>query len=479
MKANKTTKMQKKVLLINNDVSFNRIVDQMLDDVCTVKTCTAQKEALKTIKDGYMPGVIITEKNLDGLETTEFLDHLKRLAPNSIQIILTDDTEAEDLKAIIRSGKAKIFLTKKSRGFELQQVINMAFDHYFQEISTKSLKNEIKSKQTNIKRVLTESKSVYPQFLQAVTGIVGLAERLYFTSHTRYTAMLSRSIASYLEFEVPRIQTTVISSLLYSSIMMTMPSQFRIKEPYDLNPDEKMDFLEFFGNSLRVFSKIDFFRKHARIIAQVWELYDGTGLPNNLKREQISLESQIINISSFYHNSVYRIEPLQMDQFQSKGYITQSKLETKKRHDAAIKTLYKRTKQFDVDVFQAFQDIVKRRLCYAGIPWMEDLELNCVDKGMRKRPKPKPRPVETYEGSDIITMKKETGEQQYVEQELHFSEIEPGMKTAQNIMTKKGLLVVRYDVELDRSQVMNLRQLAESGMITEYLSMMIPVEEKK
>jgi len=59
---------------------------------------------------------------------------------------------------------------------------------------------------------------------------------------------------------------------------------------------------------------------------------------------------------------------------------------------------------------------------------------------------------------------------------IKIEQLKPGMIVAQNIVTRKGILVVRQDNVLTAKLVSNIQQLESTGMLSSYITIMVPKE---
>jgi hypothetical protein len=133
--------------------------------------------------------------------------------------------------------------------------------------------------------------------------------------------------------------------------------------------------MEYFKNAVSPIINNPMLSRYGKIISQVWERYDGSGYYSRLTMNDISKESQIIAISHIYLNMTYRALPESIELLKEKGVISQSPDTTRKRHDAAVKFLFKRAAWFYHDVFYAFHDIIKQKRSNEFIPPDVTLEI--------------------------------------------------------------------------------------------------------
>lgn len=329
---------------------------------------------------------------------------------------------------------------------------------------------------------LLKNNLVSLQLIQTFSDLANHGSIFYYTNHTKYIAMISRDIAFGLELSDEKIRTTVLSALFYGSIISGLPSRYVLNNPEDFEDlDEKTKYFETYDNAVNIITRHPDLRHHARIIAQVWEHYDGSGLPNGVPGDQIEIEAQIVSIANYYHNIVYRLTESEFKQLKQVGRIIQTSKETYRKHDAAIKYMFKNTRWFDKDVLNEFHDLAKLRKSRALIPKEIDLELTLLDgDSIVKKEDDNGEDSEENKGSDdfgVVNTKDD--EDDFVEADLEVSELKSGMIVGQNVVTKKGMLIVRMNNTLDKKLIKNIQQLSDSGLLDSYLTVYIPKEDNR
>ncbi len=315
--------------------------------------------------------------------------------------------------------------------------------------------------------------------VQAQSALNDDRSAFYFVSPSKYAALICKSIAEEIGYEPERVQRLTLSSILLNAINASMPEKYRLKNPDEFESvDEETDYFNYFNKYLSILSGFRHLGDHIRIISQVWEKHDGTGLPNNLPGEQIAQDSQILTVAFFYLNGVYRIDDFQFFDLKENRRVNQTVKTTKKRHEDAIKNLYKSVKKFEPEVFDEFHAIVKLRTCPALIPLEEDLVLT-VDSHPpvpdAKKPSEPEEPIEKEE-DQTLTVNLAGEDAKVIEKEISVKELESGMITSTNVVTNKGILVVRQDNRLSDEIIKKIKQLAASGSLSSQITVQIPTD---
>lgn len=318
---------------------------------------------------------------------------------------------------------------------------------------------------------------LYSDTIRAITALMDFSERYFFASPIKYVSLLCKSIADKIKISEEEKHTLTLCVMLYNMIIRSLPEKYVFIEPYEIEDvDETTNYFEVFTNSLNAIINLKSYQKHARLLSQIWENSDGSGLPNGVPGGQLSKSSQILKIAYIYHFHTYGLTKRFFETLMLHGTVIQTALETKKRHEDAVKLIFRRIKWFDYDVFQAFQELWKQKSCPALIPVNKDLiiqkEYNRANSTAVFNDED-----ETIEGSDIISYNpKNNKDEIMIEKDIKIEHIKPGMIVGQNVVTRKGILVVRQDNVLTAKLVSNIQQLENTGMLGSYITIMVPKE---
>ncbi len=476
-------KQKGKLLIVDDESAFLKILSLMFSKYYEVRTASNGMDALAILNEGFNAEVILSDQRMPSMSGAEFLEKSIAVVPAATRVILTGYTTAKDIIPAINQAHAYMYLMKPADEMSLVQSIKIAFDYYKNNRRIKMQLSENKKaiaalndKNDELNAQMSANAELINQSVQAISGAANYVERFYFTNHTKFIAVTAKQFAEDVGLSKDRITDIVLASLLNSSVFNSMPMNFILNDPFDLETDEqRQEYLFYFRSSLTAISKVKKLAKYSQIISNIWEHNDGSGFPAMLPSNLLSFETQIISIVNYYHNNVYRLEYKDLNKFLKEGMITQTAIKTKLRHAECIKSLYRHATWFDYDIFHHFQDIIKKKSIANLVPDTEELRVLNLDQHIyealsKQTPEPAPEIDE-----DIITITTSTGEKM-AEKILKVAQLEPGMSMGQTLLSKSGMLVVNNESVLDEATIKNMQQLEQSGMIPGEVTILIPYD---
>ena len=132
------TKPPKGNLLIVDDEALNLVhLESLFKNHFNIKSVESGEKALDIINNGFIPGVILSDLRMKGMQGQEFLDRSIRVSPNSVRVILTALNSPKDIIPIMNQTRAYMFITKPVEDFQLIQDVRVAFDQYANQIKIK------------------------------------------------------------------------------------------------------------------------------------------------------------------------------------------------------------------------------------------------------------------------------------------------------------------------------------------------------
>ncbi len=368
-----------KLLIVDDDENFLKVLKNMFSSNYETRVANSGLEALNILKEGFTPGVILSDQNMPEMRGSEFLGHSILISPVSTRIILTGFSNPREIISCINEGHAWMYLLKPFEDVELVQAVKLGFEHYYHIVENQNLSVELQKsllelqgKEKKLGSLLFENKSLFIQIFQAVSGLAALKERYYFTPHPLNVASISNDLSSSMNLSHQQHSNLALSSLLQSSVLFGMPEELLLKDPHELDVKDRMRYFQSFQSGVESLGQVKVFQEQAKIISHIWERDDGTGFPSNLSGKDISYEAQIVSIANIYHNMVYRLPANLQQQFKASGKVEQSAAETLHRHRQAMQFIRENVQWFNYSIYQGFTDLVKSGDCKALIPSEED-----------------------------------------------------------------------------------------------------------
>lgn len=474
------------LLIVDDEETYLKIQERIFSKHYTVQTAISGEKALEILEHGFAASVIMSDQKMPGMTGAEFLEKSMAYSPNATRIIVTGFSSPKDIIPCINQGHAYMFLTKPVEELELIQAVKVAFDYYQSTVKSKKLFVELNQKvktlnDRNLKltHLLKESQEQFSQAVQVITGILNDNERFYYTSHAKNVAVIAKTIAEEIEFEKASIPIIVLSSLLHTATNAGMPKKFLIMDPFELEEEERVNYFEKFAKGIENLSKLKLLQKHTKIISQIWERHDGSGYPNGLASDDIFKEAQIIALANMYHNAVYRIKPEQISELLEKGSLEQAPEVTKQRHDECIKFLYKKASWFDIDIFNAFHDAVKKKNCKSLVPTDSIVTAYCIDSDPKRVVVlEKAADEEKIEEAAKIEQEEAGKRIKMIDKEIPLEDLEPGMTVSHNIAAKTGHLIVKQETVLTDTLVKQINQYFNNDMLkSDKIYIMVPKKQ--
>lgn len=466
-----TTKNKRKALFVDHDEKYlNSLASKFADTYETGKATSAQA-AMEILQGGFKPDVIVCEHEIAGMPGADFLEKCSFDYPESMRILGTLRNNPKELTALLKKSSAFFCLNKPYKEFELSHTISVAIEH-------KDFKYKTTSKDSASSAAdSADAQAVLPQAIQALAGFGTTNERFYFTNHANSVSVIAKTIAERMKLDKDKIALLSLSAHFINLLSIGMPMKFRYFDPFDLPEDETKKYFLYFNKNVGFISRLKPLFRHANILSQIWEHFDNSGLPRRLAGNNILQEAQILAISNIYHNFVYRVPYELKEVLKTEGQITQTPEETQHKHEECLKMLYKRMNWFDFDLLQLFQDMAKKRHCYLLIPESKPLVVYSSEVDDSAKLLEMHEMMRVKREEEKLQVNLNSSEPVMIDKEISISSLKAGMTMAQDVVTKKGMLIVRQYTQLDATLVKKIKSLEATGIIDGYITISVSSTE--
>jgi response regulator RpfG family c-di-GMP phosphodiesterase len=350
--------------------------------------------------------------------------------------------------------------------------------------------DNVEERNKGLLEFIKENDAFPDQSAMAISELIRQSEKFYFTDHTYNVSLAAKALAEEMNLSPEQVQAVTVASLMHNVVKLGMPDLLQLANPAELDEKARMKYFQYFNKSIRIFLKIHLLNKHTTMISQQWEHFDGSGFPKGLYGNQLSKESQILAICNLYHNLVYLIDIEDYNKLRIEKSATQLIPNTNDRHKLAIKYLFKNTKWFDADVFQAFQEILKDKSCDSLIPKNEALKIRLNDyfaqniNDFNKDDKlDKTGAVDGNSGKmtdekvfdGVVEVNSENEEEIEMEEKIILTEkVKVGMIVSRKIQSVSGVTIIEANTEMKAEDVKKVIQLHVSGLVGDYVAVLAP-----
>lgn len=352
--------VKNKLLVVTSDNDFKPYIENILKKLYIVQTSSKGEEALDLLLKEFRPGVIIATKELPDMSGSEFFQKTMYFVPNATRIIVSPYTNSKEIANLKNESKSYIYLHKPFRDIELIQAVKIAFDHYNVAATLKKNNDDVQ----NAKKIMAYSVESFSKSFHALALHIASNDRFYYRNRLHSLVSISSAIAEEMNLDISHHYSILLSACIFASFSPELLVKFSADDPADIsNKNGLAAFYKHFQDLCDGFSKDKTIEKQVMIVSQVWEHYDGSGLPRGLRGNQIFREAQIISLAGSYHSRVYRIpnKVLSGKTPIEESYYTES--EVVLRHNDAMKFLFRYGKWYDIDVFNTFSKLVEKGTC--------------------------------------------------------------------------------------------------------------------
>lgn len=496
----------KNVLVVDDEPTVLTLLDMTLRKAFKVTKFSNPIKALEFLETGYKPGVIISDLMMPEMYGTEFLSKTLEIVPEAVRIIVTAYSSSKEIISSINKAHAYMFLKKPWEKIELFQSVVVAWDKYEydqkllnQNNSTDSASqqaivsdiseaekrfnkqivllneeskkdketiSELKDKITDLKNQSSNKSVGTKELALSFSYLIHEFEKLWFTNHTENVHYIVSHFLNKIALPAQIKIDIENASLLHNIVITQMPDNIRYRNPNNLEDKYKEQYFYYFTQSLEILNKVKHFSKYYSMISQIWEHKNGTGFPNKVSGENFEIGSQIIALANIYHTSVYGLSDEQYNKLLINGIVTQSYAENDIRHKQTIKEFYKNTNWFDRDLLNTFQDLIMEKTCHSLKPEKQELTINLKDM-LKVGSKIEDNSSNNSNNKEKLVDNKGSKKETY--KEMPIEQISVGMKTAQNIITKTGMTIIKSDTEINEQVLSTIQRFYAKGMLPQTL----------
>ncbi|MDH4320665.1 MAG: response regulator [Desulfobulbaceae bacterium] len=119
-----------KLLYVDDEPVNLSNFSMVFEDEFTVLTASSGDEALKIFRDENDIAIVVADQRMPGMSGVELLERLRRYDPDTIRIILTGYTDADDIVDAINRGNVYQYVLKPWREDPLRITLHRALETY-------------------------------------------------------------------------------------------------------------------------------------------------------------------------------------------------------------------------------------------------------------------------------------------------------------------------------------------------------------
>jgi len=356
------------LLIIDDDTHILKMLSKIFRNHYTIKIAQSASDAFKILDSGFMPGVIVADHELPGIRGSEILSQSAKYAPNATRILMTGHYESKEILNLISEAKAYYFLCKPFIELQILQAVKVGFDKHRATLSKavieaqkRKIVADTAKLQNEINRASNSIQGAFIGFTDTIASYLNYAEKsFYFAPHTVAVLDLVQRLGKSMNMGGDSLRISLFAAKLHNLPILLMPSKLRISNPFDMTSENEFRaFFEHYNKALATLAS----NKELKIItdnlALIYERSDGTGFPNQLSQKDITKESQMVAISSLFHDLIYKVNQKQFSELKAKGEVMQTKEETTNRTERALRYIRNKETWFLPIIYSSFLEIVE------------------------------------------------------------------------------------------------------------------------
>lgn len=306
------------LLLIDDEKDILNALKRLLRKDYLLVTFSEGQEALDYLQENPVD-LIMSDMRMPQMDGAEFLTKSREIQPQAIRLLLTGYSDMESTIKAINEGGVYTYIAKPWDNDGLKLTLEKAADHYnlrkeAKQLSAnlmianeeldgfnKSLEQKVadrtkalEASKEKLQGSLKTQKSLLQDVLEMMSSTIEYRTGVG-SGHTRRIALQCKAIAVHLGFDEAQCRFTYLSALLHEIGKVGLSDDALVQNKFDSdNLNEAFASHPVIG--AKIVGRVKRFAILTENIRHQEENYDGTGLPNHLKAEDIPVGARIIRV---------------------------------------------------------------------------------------------------------------------------------------------------------------------------------------
>jgi len=295
---NATESSPGKVLVVDDDPSFRRLLEFILTDAKIKSRSVADgDEALKALARERF-SIVLCDLNMPRISGRELLRAVREAYPQTAFFIVTGQGEVDVAVELMRMGaddylvkpfEPAVVLASIERGLKKKELEN-ELETYRSRLE-QMVSDRTEQLQTTLKRI----EQNYDETLEALGSAIELRDN-EIAGHSRRVCLYSLEIARVNGCNLSDFITLGRGAWLHDIGKLAVPDSILMK-PGPLTTEEWITMQGHVSVGYELVSKISFLSEAAEIVLHHHERYDGTGYLQKLKGVKIPLNARIFSVA--------------------------------------------------------------------------------------------------------------------------------------------------------------------------------------
>jgi putative two-component system response regulator len=305
---------QFKILIVDDEPLITKSLETFISFTFDAEVYASNdpKHAVELYKE-VRPQLVISDFMMPVMNGLEMLKKIRELSQDVVTILLTGYADKENAIRCINEVGLYYYCEKPWDNTALAKIIENGLEKYNLKIQLKRKILELESSNKKIMRLYGLLKKDYDEEVDNVQNIlITLANMIeakdqYTDDHTRRVGILSRAIGERLGFDEAGLRNIEMAGIIHDIGKIGISEQI-LKKPGKLTAEEFEQMKRHPVIGYDVCLPLNILKKCLDPIRHHHEKLDGSGYPDGLKGDEITVESRIIAVADMF-DALYSDRP--------------------------------------------------------------------------------------------------------------------------------------------------------------------------
>jgi putative nucleotidyltransferase with HDIG domain len=292
--------MESSILIVDDEYEIAEILSDLLSVEHDCITASSAEEALERLPERDFR-LVISDITMPGMSGLEMLPHVKRVAPNSVVVMISGLQTVESAIEALRLG-AFDYVMKPFDLRQVEAVVKRALEHHDLIVAKQRYENhleELVEQRTHaLDRALGSLEDAYRSTLRALTAALETRDSETH-GHSERVVTYSLRLGREYGLEPNEMKALEFGSLLHDIGKIGVPDAI-LRKPAKLTDEEWVRMREHPLHGQQILRGIDFLKGSSRVVAQHHEKWDGSGYPLGLRGDEIDICARIFAVADAY-----------------------------------------------------------------------------------------------------------------------------------------------------------------------------------
>jgi response regulator RpfG family c-di-GMP phosphodiesterase len=313
------------LLLLDDEVEILNSLKRLFRRDFDVFCFECGDEALAAM-DQHEFAIIVSDMRMPKMDGATFLTQAKQKQPHAIRLLLTGYADMESTVKAVNDGGIMSYISKPWNNEELKLQINAALNQYQLEKENRELAAQLsaanaelqehnrkleqvvkqrtealRSNNDKLKNSAQKYRQIFLHVLQMVNLIVekNVGKQ---QGHYQRVAMQSRLFAEKLGLSESQCVQLYLAGLIHDVGQIGLPEALKAVSVADMSLTERERFMRHSIEGAKILATVPGLKPIADVVLHQFESVNGEGFPEQLSRDEISIEARILRIVKDYDN---------------------------------------------------------------------------------------------------------------------------------------------------------------------------------